>query len=44
MVYMDRGEVKVHKEGWVDGYFVYKTDIRERLEFLLGDTSKLLRF
>jgi len=44
LAYIDRGEVKVHKGGWADGSFVHKTNIRERLEFLLGDTSKLLRF
>lgn len=39
LAYIDRGEVKAHKGGWVDGSFTHKTNIRERLELLLSDTN-----
>ncbi|MBD1925771.1 hypothetical protein H6F74_05670 [Trichocoleus sp. FACHB-90] len=39
LAYIDRGEIKTHKQGWVDGSFAYQTNVRERLEFLLSDTS-----
>ncbi|MBD1835379.1 hypothetical protein H6F61_22500 [Cyanobacteria bacterium FACHB-472] len=39
LAYIDRGEVKTHKQGWVNGSFAYQTNARERFELLWSDTN-----